>query len=82
MYTMVYAMQTAVVSTRVKKDIKESLEKAGVDIPKAVREHLEELAWKLQLEEEIKGLRRLLEEVKPSKPGSAVKSVREDRESH
>jgi hypothetical protein len=75
-------MQTTVVSTRVKKNVKESLEKAGVDIPKVVREHLEELAWKLQLEEEVKGLRRLLEEVKPSESGFAVKSVREDRESH
>jgi len=75
-------MQTTVVSTRVKKDVKESLEKAGVDIPKAVREHLEELAWKLQLEDEVKGLRRLLDKVKPSEPGFAVKSVREDRESH
>jgi hypothetical protein len=70
------------VSIRVKKDVKEVLERAGVDIPKAIREHLEELAWKLQLEEEVKGLRRSLEKVKPSKPGSAVKSVREDRENH
>jgi hypothetical protein len=44
------------VSIRVKKDVKEVLERARVDIPKAIREHLEELAWKLQLEEEVKGL--------------------------
>lgn len=75
-------MQTTVISTRVKKDVKDSLEKAGVDIPKVIREHLEELAWKLQLEEEVKGLGKLLEEVKPSELGFAVKSVREDRESH
>ncbi len=75
-------MQTTVISTRLKKDVKEVLEKAGVDIPKAVREYLEGLAWKFQLEEEVKGLRRLLEEVKPSEPGFAAKSVREDRESH
>jgi len=75
-------MQTTVISTRVKKNVKEILEKAGVDIPKVIREKLEELAWKLQLEEEVKELRKLLEEVKPSESGFAVKSVREDRESH
>ena len=69
-------------SIRVKKDVKEVLERAGVDIPKAIREHLEELAWKLQLEEDVKGLRRPLEKVKPSKLGFAVKSVMEDRENH
>jgi len=75
-------MQTTVISTRIKKNVKETLEKAGVDIPKVIREKLEELAWKLQIEEEVKELRKLLEEVKPSESGFAVNSVREDRESH
>jgi hypothetical protein len=43
---------------------------------------LEELTWKLQLKEQTEKLRKLLEKVKPSEPGFATKSVREDRESH
>jgi regulator of PEP synthase PpsR (kinase-PPPase family) len=75
-------VQTTVVTTRIKKEIKEILEKAGVNIPSVIREHLEELAWKLQLKEQTEKLRKLLEKVKPSEPGFATKSVREDRENH
>jgi len=78
----VYMTQTTVVTTRIKKEIKEALEKAGVNIPSVIRQHLEELAWKLQLKEETEKIRKLLEKVKPSEQGFAAKSVREDRESH
>jgi len=73
---------TVVVTTRIRKEIKEVLEKAGIKIPKVVRQHLEELAWKIQLKEETEKLRKILENVKPSEKGFAEKSVREDRESH
>mgnify|MGYP007042362954 FL=1 len=80
---MVYTtMQTTVITIRIKKEVKEVLEDAGVDIPSAIREHLEELAWKLQLKEETEKLSKLLEKVEPSETGFAAKSVREDRESH
>jgi len=75
-------VQTTVVTTRIKKEIKEALEKAGVNIPSVIREHLEELVWKLQLKEQTEELGKLLEKVKPSEQGFATKSVREDRESH
>ena len=74
--------QTTVVSTRIKKKVKEILEEAGVNIPKIIKEHLEELAWKFQLEKEIRALRDILDKVEPSERGFAVKTVREDRESH
>jgi len=74
--------QTAVITTRIKKETKEVLEKAGILIPNVVREHLEDIAWKLQLKEETEKVRKLLEKVKPSERGFAAKSVREDRESH
>lgn len=73
---------TTVVTTRIKKEIKEVLEKAGVNIPNVIRKNLEELAWKIQLKEETEKLRKLLKKVKASEPGFAAKSVREDRESH
>ena len=81
-YKVSTMVQTTVVTTRIKKEIKEALEKAGLNIPSVIREHLEEIAWKLQLKEETEKLRKLLEKVKPSERGFAAKSVREDRESH
>lgn len=74
--------KTTVVSTRIKTETKKILEKAGLNISEATREHLEELAWKVQLGEEVQKVRELLQNVKPSKRGFAVRSVREDRESH
>ncbi len=74
--------QTAVVTVRIKREIKDALEKAGVNIPSVIRQHLEELTWRLQLKEETEKMRKLLEDVKPSEREFSVKSVKEDRESH
>ncbi|MCS7114514.1 MAG: VapB-type antitoxin [Candidatus Bathyarchaeota archaeon] len=74
--------QTSVIAVRVKKEVKETLEKAGVNISEAVRKHLEELFWKLRLKEETEVMRKILEKVKPSERGFAERSVRGDRESH
>lgn len=74
--------KTSTIAVRVKKEVKETLEKAGVNISETVRRHLEELFWKLRLKEETEIMRKLLENVKPSEKGFAEKSVREDRESH
>jgi antitoxin component of RelBE/YafQ-DinJ toxin-antitoxin module len=75
-------VQTTVITTRIKKEIKEVLERAGINIPTVIKTYLEELAWKLQLSVETEEMRKLLENVKPSEKGFAEKSVREDRESH
>ncbi len=37
-------MSTVVVSVRVRKDVKEKLERAGINVGEAVRSRLEELA--------------------------------------
>ena len=75
-------VQTTVITTRIKKEVKEVLERAGINIPTVIKTYLEELAWKLQLSVETEEMRKLLENVKPSEKGFAEKSVREDRESH
>jgi hypothetical protein len=75
-------MQTSVITVRIRKEIKETLERAGINIPEVVKQRLEELSWKLQLKEETERMRKILENVKPSEAGFAEKSVREDRESH
>ncbi len=86
LYTNVYVVftmaQTTVITTRIKKEIKDVLEKAGINIPSVIKAYLEDLAWKLQLNVETEKMRKLLENVKPSEKGFAEKSVREDRESH
>lgn len=71
-----------VVSVRIKKETKEILQKSGVDISMATRSYLERLAWRAQSKKNLKELHRLIERnVKPSRRGFAVASIREDRDS-
>jgi antitoxin component of RelBE/YafQ-DinJ toxin-antitoxin module len=78
---MVLFMST-VISVRIRREIKETLEESGVDISEEVRRFLDELAWKVKTRKFIKHWNELLKDVKPSEKGFSVKSVREDRESH
>jgi len=71
-----------VVSVRIDEKVKKTLERAGINISKEVRRYLEELAWKIELQEAVKEISKLLEEVPPAEEGFSVRSVREDRESH
>jgi len=72
---------SVVISVRVPEEVKKILEENGVDIAEEVRKHLEELAWKIKIRRFIEKWDEILKNVKPSEPGFAVKSVREDRES-
>jgi hypothetical protein len=73
---------SVVISVRIPEEVKRILEENGVDIAEEVRKHLEELAWKIKIRKFIEKWDELLKNVKPSEPGFAVRSVREDRESH
>ena len=70
-----------VVSIRIDEKIKKTLERAGINISKEVKRYLEELAWKIELQEAVKEISKLLEE-SPAEEGFSVRSVREDREAH
>lgn len=74
-------MSTVVVSVRVRREVKEELERAGVDIGEAVRRCLEALAARERRKQMLKEWRRIHENIAPSEPGFAAGSVREDRES-
>ena len=70
-----------VVSVRIKKETKETLERNGVDISLATRAYLEKLAWKSTSKNNLRELHKLIEsKVKPAQKGSSVKSIREDRD--
>jgi hypothetical protein len=71
-----------VISIRIKKEIKELLEKENVNINEEVKKFLEELANKIKIRKYIAEWDKILENVKPSEKGFAGKSIREDRESH
>ena len=71
-----------IVSVRIDEKVKKTLERAGINISKEVKRYLEELAWKIELQESIKEFSKILENVPPAEEGFSVKSVREDRESH
>jgi hypothetical protein len=71
-----------VISIRIKKEIKELLEKENVNINEEVKKFLEELANKIKIRKYIAEWDKILENVKPSEKGFAGRSIREDRESH
>ena len=73
---------STVISVRVKKEIKEELEKAGINIAKEIKEFLENLAWQVRAKKEIEKINRILKEVKPSSVGFAQASVRKDRDTN
>ncbi|MEJ2771504.1 MULTISPECIES: type II toxin-antitoxin system VapB family antitoxin [unclassified Stygiolobus] len=73
---------STVISIRIRKEIKEELEKQGIDIDQEVRKFLEELYIKVKAKEYVNKWVEDLKDVKPSEEGFSVESVREDRESH
>ena len=74
-------METEVVSIRINKSVKDTLKRAGLDINAEVKKYLDELAWKIESAKHLEHVRKIIgTKVKPSKPGFAVKSVREDRD--
>ncbi len=77
-----YTVMSTIVSFRIKKELKEEIEKAGVNIPEEIRKCLEELAWEVKIKKQVEKWNKILTKVKPSEEGFAERSVREDRESH
>jgi arginine repressor len=73
---------STVISVRIKKEIKEELEKHGIDISQEVKKFLEELYIKVKAKEYVNKWIEELKDVKPSEEGFSIKSIREDRESH
>ena len=57
-YNQVYNM-SEVVSVRVRKEVKDTLEKAGIDVAGKTREYLEELAWETRTASTLAELREL-----------------------
>lgn len=77
-------MSSEVISIRVRKEVKAALERAGINVSEAVRDYLEKFAWQVRSKDVMDQLEVIVRErVKPSRPGFALKSVKEDRsESH
>jgi len=69
-----------VIRVKIKEEIKEELEKHGIDISQEVRKFLEELYIKVKAKEYVNKWIEELKDVKPSKKGFSTKSIREDRE--
>lgn len=74
-------MDSVVVSVRIKSETKMALEKDGVDVEKAVKDFLVQRAAQIELKKTVERMARSIKKnVKPSKKGFAVRSVREDRD--
>jgi len=70
----------SVVSVRVDKKAKRTLEEAGVDITAAIKKMIEEMAWDIERKKRVERLNRLTAKLAPAERGFATKSVREDRD--
>ena len=73
--------KSVVVSIRIDKGLKIELERNGVNVSKAAREYFERVAREARSAralDEIAGF--VKRKVKPSKPGFAERSIREDRD--
>jgi hypothetical protein len=74
-------MDSVVVSIRIKKDLKATLEKEGIDVEQDVKEYLNQKAKRIALRKTIERATQILKsnKVKPSKKGWAVRTIRHDR---
>ena len=73
---------STVISVRINEEIKEELEKHGIDVSQEVRKFLEELYIKVKAKKYVNKWVEELKDIKPNEKGFSAKSVREDRESH
>jgi len=73
---------STVISVRINEEIKDELEKHGIDISQEVRKFLEELYIKVKAKEYVNKWIEELRNVKPIEKDFSTRSVREDRESH
>jgi hypothetical protein len=73
-------VEMAVVSVRVDEKVKQRLKEAGIDVPREVKRHLEELAWQLELKDRLARLDEVLVDMPPTPKEFSAKSVREDRD--
>lgn len=71
---------SVVISVRIRRELKEELERRRVNIVEEVRKFLEDMVWQMQVREEVERINRLLEKVRPSPKGFAIESIREDRD--
>lgn len=71
------------ISVRINKKLKDTLEDEGVDLKTEIKEFLAQRVQQTERKKAFERLKKLIKEnVKPSPAGFAVKTVREDRASH
>ena len=71
-----------VVSVRVRKETKKTLERAGIDIASKTREYLEGLAQEARNRSTLAELHELVQNASPAAKGSSARLIRQDREAH
>jgi ribosome biogenesis protein Tsr3 len=76
-------MCSSVVSTRISKKDRDTLKRAGIDIAKESRKHLEQVAADIRRRQSIERLNKTIDKLMPAAArGYAARSVREDRENN
>ena len=75
-------MSTVVVSVRVPREVREELERAGIDVAEAVRRYLVALAARERRRRRLEEWDRLLGSSEPSPRGWSLEELRRDRMGH
>jgi antitoxin component of RelBE/YafQ-DinJ toxin-antitoxin module len=75
-------MSTVVISVRIRREVKEVLDEAGINVSEVVRNYLEDLARRIRVQRALNELDAILSNIKPAEKGFAERLVREDRDSH
>ena len=72
-----------VIRVRVRKEVKEELEAAGINPSEEGKRHLEDLAWTIRCRNALEQMSEVIRKrVKPSKKGFSASHMRVDREAH
>jgi hypothetical protein len=76
-------MESEVLSIRIRKGTSTRLKRLGINGSSKARAYLENLAWKAEAKRMTDEMAEIIKKYsKPSKPGFAVESIREDRNAH
>ena len=70
----------SVVSVRIDRKVRRVLEEAGINISQEIKKFLNELAFKIEVQNKIKAFKESVGNIPPPEKGYSAKSVREDRE--
>ncbi|MGC9137060.1 hypothetical protein [Caldivirga sp.] len=69
-------MSTVVISVRIRREVKEILDEAGINVGEIIRNYLEDLARRIKVQRDLDELDAVLSNIEPAEKGFAERFVR------